>query len=348
MRSIDAPALPVRQRRPRQSAVNVVEDTPRRDARKPTHSTTLLRALTALVPLFVLAAMFHFTFSRHPAPQHTPEPDDEAGVTAYRIEATGTQFSTQQAPTCMPTVTRSDGEVEYVSNAAKSWYLAHNGVPPPLYVYDMDADTQPTRWRSRVGASQTTWLKQLRLDLPSVTPQRYTLNDSVTRVKWRSKEALDYSGVLRDCARIARLSPTTTDDTVILVVQDDVLFRREITTSREWAANALADSGRSRVNRAGREVPVRTCSASLFDLGDGVGDEPQGISNLVARYWRVGEADAFADYIERHFEDAPVDWLADRWCRRRRATVPVLRPNPVRHRGRVSSFIENKREELLT
>ena len=356
MRNIESnSSLPVRQRRPRQAQAKVSEEAPQRDVKVTTRRRiTLMRGASAIIPLFVIAGIFHYIFSTE---ANAIEPDNETEVTKYRIPKTVSttatttiQVSAQQIPvTCMPTVTRDNGKIEYISNSVKSWYLAHNGTPPPLHVYDMDIHQNfDNEWQKRIGVTDSSWLKVLRLNISQMMPTKFTLNDSKSRVHWRSKEARDYSAVLKDCVRVAKLSDTTSDDTLILIIQDDVLFNRDIVKSHQWATNVLSDIGRTRINSAGVEVAIRTCSASLFDLGNHVGDEPLEISNLVARFWRVGEALQFADYIQRHFDDAPVDWLADRWCRRRRAIVPVQRPNPVRHRGRVSSFIENKRDNLLT
>eukprot|EP00171_Calliarthron_tuberculosum_P011232 IDg11232t1 len=248
----------------------------------------------------------------------------------------------------MPSVTRGNGSVEYVSNAVKSWYIAHRGIPPPLIVFDMDPapGNGAAAWRAAVGAVSSTWLQTVRLDVETVDPTRYTLNDSKERIQWRSKEARDYAAVLRECAARA-VARGATPETLVLVVQDDVLFRQHSAHTRAWAKNAMKRGARTRTTRSGRVLPQRVCSASLFDMG-GFGEAVLKSSNLVARFWRVKDAAIAASYFETHFDLAPIDWLADDWCRKKHAVVAAMRPSAVRHRGLVSSFSGNQRDKLLT
>lgn len=341
--------LPMRQRRPRSAVIAGEQlhtiDTDR--PKPPSRRVLLLRATAALVPLMVLSVVLHIVFSRHP-PQEPQTPPkgrsaDEDFVTTYRIPANSytreedESTQSQCIPTCIPTVTRADGSVEYVSNAVKSWYLAHNGAPPNLVIYDMDRVPSRRKWLQSIG-EYPSWLKVQHLNAATGTPRKQTYNDSVQRVAWRSKEAQDYAAVLRACAKLTESSGDDDDDDGhILIVQDDVLFHERIRYAAKWALKAMAPG-------AGKK---RVCSTALFDLGHGVDKMPLTSSNLVARYWRARDAAEFANYIESNFDEAPVDWLADRWCRRR-GIVPVLRPSPLRHRGKVSSFVGNKRDNLLT
>lgn len=49
-------------------------------------------------------------------------------------------------------------------------------------------------------------------------------------------------------------------------------------------------------------------------------------SNFVACSWRMGDVPRVKVRIEANYDDAQVDWLADRCNRRlRRSAVPVLR-----------------------
>lgn len=263
---------------------------------------------------------------------------------------------------CMPTVHRRG--VEYVSNAVKSWRVATKSAPAlhRLVVFDMrdPRSTRPpfwhphARWQHRVLSApfpsslrrdppSPSWLSVLRRDAPLRMPRKLTLGDSAARVAWRAKEAQDYAHVLERCAALAT-------GEFFLVVQDDVLFTRGISASREWAAVHL------------REVPPhsgggvrRACSGSLFDLAQATSTGTRPLdghalqaSNLVARVWRKSDVPRVARYLAENFDEAPVDWLVDRLCKRRRWLTPVMEPNPVRHRGSVSSFAENKRQGTLT
>lgn len=381
-------ATPMRQRRqtggPRPST-RVVDS----DEDLPLHATTarvsirsitryfrrrkaVLRGLLVLGILFALSFVLHRIFS-HPFSVHTlPQSHDEGAVAAYRIPAhTGkkkkkvesqSQSQSQVPLACMPTVTRANGSVEYVSNAVKSWYLVHKRSGkrriPPLVVYDMNSiNSNNNNWASKIGDPSTMenepWFSIVRLNLTHVNPTRHTLGDNPQRVRWRTKEARDYAGVLRDCARRAtNMYSSAASENYVLMVQDDVLFRRDAASSHLWAQRIMNDSQRTRVTYSGKTVHQKVCSASLWENAshnsDGEEEEEMKGSNLVARYWRIDDVENIAAYIERHFDDAPVDWLADRWCRKRRGVVPCKRPNPVRHRGKVSSFAENKRDDLLS
>lgn len=313
----------------------------------------------ALAPLLLLySAIQQITSTKrttlnslYTRPASPPQSDDELAVSDYRISSIDMselpESRANEPPTCMPTVIRANGSVEYVSNAVKSWFLAFDATPPPLVVYDLSPTPSTFQWRQSVSdASASAWLTTARLPPGTSEKTRFTLNDSAARVAWRSKEAKDYASVLRACANLAQQRGATSED-LVLIVQDDVLFHPTIADARQWASKEMKLGARSRRTRRGHIIPQRVCSAALFDIS-GVGDAPLDQSNLVARYWRIGDIEAAAKYFDRHFADKPVDWLADDFCRKRHAVVVVHRPNPVRHRGRVSSFSENKRDNLLT
>lgn len=260
---------------------------------------------------------------------------------------------------CMPTVTRGDGSVEYVSNAVKSWRLATNGSTDlrRLVVFDMDIRTGSGHrsplpsWIHSVfskaagwdGVSLPSWLSiSYREEGELSAPRKLTLGDSEERVRWRSKEALDYAQVLRRCTQAA-------SGRFVIVVQDDVLFSQRIKEVVAWCEAHMEES--VFVNEQGRMRMIRYCSASLFDLPDSSekqdGQELSS-SNMVARVWEVERARAFVKYITSNYDEAPVDWLADRMCKSQRRKTVVMHPNAVRHRGVVSSFEKNQREGTLT
>lgn len=243
---------------------------------------------------------------------------------------------------CMPTVARANGSVEYVSNAAKSWWLAHAGDPPPLRVFEMDAGPDgPTA--PEHGPPDTGWLRTRRLAGAWLVPRQQLPGVSAERIAWRSKQTQDYASVLRSCAAAA----TDAGAGEVLILEDDVLFRPAFASAGEWARRMLADGARTHIDKEGVRRNVRVCSVSLFDLS-GRGMQRLRSRDNVARVWRVGDALSVADYVENHYTHAPVDWLTDDWCRKRRAIAAVLRPNPVRHRGLVSSFRPNARNQTLT
>lgn len=254
----------------------------------------------------------------------------------------------------MPTVTRHNGAVEYISNAIKSFRLATNASLSlrKLLIFDMDEPPvgtsatwlqtvfHPSFWR--VGAALPDWIEVLTRDGDVIHPGKETLGDSWERVLWRSKEARDYAEVLRRCAARAQ-------GEYVLIVQDDVLFRREVGAVAEWCARWMVDTV---VEERGRRRVRRVCAGSLFDIAGGmrgVDGHLLHTSNMVARVWKTQRAQGVAKYLESNFEEMPVDWLADRLCKSQRRRTVVMEPNPVRHRGAVSSFEGNRdRNGLLT
>ncbi|KAI0557176.1 N-Acetylglucosaminyltransferase-IV (GnT-IV) [Gracilaria domingensis] len=277
--------------------------------------------------------------------------DDEDTLSTLRIrpeDYVHPQFRVRGVA-CMPSVTRwLDGErVEYVSNAVKSWRLATNRSLElrQLTVFDMDAiPAKRPFWLDNVFESTVTelpsWLRLATREHELIAPRKLTLGDDEERVKWRSKEALDYAEVLRRCTE-------QSDAEYIIIVQDDVLFRFQMNKVVSWCDQHLQDS--FTVNEQGRPKHIRKCSASLFDLSAEEEDAHElRSSNMVARVWRRDVVQSMVRYLTTNFDEAPVDWLADRRCRNQRRRNVVMEPNPVRHRGRVSSFPANEREATIT
>lgn len=283
-------------------------------------------------------------------------PSDEASIAGGVLpfeDAIPSSFS-ERALACMPTVTRRSGNVEYVSNAVKSWRLATNrsSVLRRLAVFDMDVpiSSAPPAWLNAVfdefvrQGETPSWLTLLKRESDELeAPRKHTYGDSEERVRWRSKEALDYAEVLRRCAEL-------TEGEYVIVVQDDVLFTERITEVVDWCERHMVDKVVTD-EKTGRRRMKRVCSVSLFDLPgtkSGVDAHEIDASNMVGRVWKTDRIPAMEKYFQKNFDDAPVDWLADRICKSQRRKTLVMDPNPVRHRGKVSSFDQNNREGLLT
>lgn len=287
----------------------------------------------------------------------TVSPTDEAAISAgiLAVEDVVPPSFAERAVVCMPTVQRRAGAVEYVSNAVKSWRLATNSstVMRRLVVFDMNVPIQVGRLPSWVDAvfgrrgrrrKLPSWLTVLTRESGDMTaPRQFLHGDSEERVKWRSKEALDYAEVLRRCAGL-------TDAAYVIVVQDDVLFTERVNEVADWCDVHMVDRMVTD-EESGRRRMMRVCSVSLFDLpGTRTGVDAHSLdsSNMVARVWKKDRVPAMVKYFVSNFDEAPVDWLADRTCRSQRRKTLVMEPNPVRHRGRVSSFEQNDRDGLLT
>ncbi|PXF45493.1 hypothetical protein BWQ96_04791 [Gracilariopsis chorda] len=277
--------------------------------------------------------------------------DDESTISSAVLPTesyTPPKFSARGVA-CMPTVTRmrEGRQVEYVSNAVKSWRLATNASLDlrQLTVFDMDKHpTAEPSWLQKVfqpGFKELpTWLRLEVRDGKITPPRKFTLGDDEQRVHWRSKEALDYAEVLQRCAE-------GTDVDYIIIVQDDVLFRSEMQHVLHWCDEHLEDAFVTNAN--GRLKAVRKCSASLFDLTNEKEDGHElRSSNMVARVWKRETVESMVRYFRANFDEAPVDWLADRRCKNQRRRTVVMEPNPVRHRGSVSSFAANAREGTIT
>lgn len=314
--------------------------------------------LRLIVPL---CAVYLLILTRDFPPTTCP-PDHEQCVAALRLPWPPSSPPSPPPPTsppaeqlliCMPTVTRPSG-VEYISNAVKSWHLS--AAPSHrLIVFDMNLtplsrQNHTSTWLARVFTplstpfpddSPTAILRVLsRAEDRVPEAVRRTHGDGEARVRWRSKEALDYAEVLERCVAAAR-------GRYVAVVQDDVLFSAGFARLVRWLDGLEGAVGEA------------WCSASLFDIGGEREGKVKGAqvlrsSNMVGRVWRVDweegrEVARIVKYLRARFDASPVDWLADEWCRKRRkrrswAAVPSF----VRHRGRVPSFRENEREGTLT
>lgn len=258
----------------------------------------------------------------------------------------------------MPTVRRSI-PTNYLSNAIKSWRLAtnHSSILRTLVIFNMDPIHPHYNLESQFlqdlfinspssRSKLPSWLRLYQRQTPLRSPRKLTLQDSAARVAWRSKEALDYAEVLQRCASLA-----SSDMQYIIIVQDDILFRPSIRNVIHWSHQHI----RPQVDKHDpqRHRLRRVCGASLFDLPP---NNPNRLpdahvlqtSNMVARVWPINYVTALHKYILHNFDEAPVDWLADRKCSGQKRSVLVMEPQPVRHRGAVSSFAENNRFDSLT
>lgn len=301
------------------------------------------KALHQHEPVFVLSSIFMLS-------------DNESAISKGRLSASddkGSHLHGEHLLACMPTVTRKN--VEYVSNAVKSWRLAANSSIGlrRLVVIDMDISSSDTHknerpeWLRAVfenkDASLPSWLVILRREGMPQAARKVTLGDSPVRIAWRSKEAQDYAQTLSRCAELAQ-------GRYVLIVQDDVLFTSALTDVVQWADDAFVQ--REYIDVEGRSRSRRVCSLSLFDVAaeENYGKDLHTMdsSNMVARIWRTEDVERVVGYISRHFDEAPVDWLVDNMCRIRRRITLVKEPNAVRHRGAISSFVENNRGGLLT
>lgn len=283
-------------------------------------------------------------------------PDNEPAISEGRLPASDKQESrsnTEHLLACMPTVTREN--VEYVSNAVKSWRLATNSSIGlgRLVVINMDVPSSEIRknehpeWLEAVfgnkDVSLPSWLITLEREGAPQTARKVTLGDSLSRIAWRSKEAQDYAQVLSRCAKYAQ-------GQYVLIVQDDVLFTSALKDVVQWADSAFVRH--EYTDSRGYNKVRRVCSLSLFDVPkkENYGKDLHTLdsSNMVARIWRTEDVERVVSYISRRFDDAPVDWLVDDMCKIRRRVTLVKEPNPVRHRGAISSFAGNDRRGLLT
>jgi len=235
--------------------------------------------------------------------------------------------------TCMPTVTRPQ-DADYVTDAVQSWYNGTKDVREfgRLILFNMDEEPllhKPIQKLQATMGDQDDWLWFRARESIMRRPRKLTHGDSKERVAWRSKEALDYAEVLERCAREA------VNAEYLLVVQDDVLFSPDIAQLWGWLSEVL-------------EVSKKTwCTASLFDFAPGHDLDVIQHSNMVARVWRTADHLEFVSFVRRRFDLSPIDWLADEFCRARNKNTLVWKPNPIRHRGKISSFAGNSREGLV-
>lgn len=296
------------------------------------------------------------------------KPDDEDQITLGRLSLEDSVPSTYKEGmlACMPTVSREG--VEYISNAVKSWRIATNGSHTirRLIIFEMDnsksnknSSSSFPDWLGRVFFDNVgikrlpSWLEIHQRQGEAREARKQTLGDSKSRVNWRSKEAQDYAQVLKRCTEMVATSAK-----YVLIVQDDVLFTSGIQNAVHWADEVLKEKEYFD-ERRGKNTMQRICSGSLFDItphqGDDLHNSPlskdghvQHKSNMVAKIWQLSFAARVVQYIERNYDEKPVDWLVDDMCRHGRRATLVMEPNTVRHRGAVSSFPANQRHGLLT
>lgn len=305
-----------------------------------------------------LSLAFHFYRSRFISADHRlksgaiPEDEDALSLKRLSIEDYTPETFRARGVACMPSVTRmrNGSHVEYVSNAVKSWRLATKESEDlrDLTVFDMDkAPRAHPEWLKQVFSSEVktlpNWLKHEKREGKVRTPRKLTLGDSRERVEWRSKEAMDYAEVLNRCA-----SSAPADVEYVIIVQDDVLFGLQMRNVLQWCDEHM--KSKLVTNEKGTTRMVRVCGASLFDLAKDEAEDGHKLrsSNMVARVWKRESVESMVKYLRYNFDEAPVDWLADRRCRSQRGQTFVMEPNPVRHRGAVSSFMQNEREGTLT
>lgn len=315
--------------------------------------------LVCIVVFMVSVVVPYFLFRRTTCPllrSPVASPSDETIISAgvLVVEDFISPLFSERALVCMPTVTRRSGRIEYVSNAVKSWRLATNGSTTlrRIAVFDMDVpmSSGTPAWLDAVfgesikGKETPSWLTLLKRESKDVgAPRKHLHGDSEERVRWRSKEALDYAEVLRRCAELSK-------GPYVIVVQDDILFTERVNEVVDWCERNMVDEMVTD-EKTGRRRMMRVCSVSLFDLPgakSGIDGHVLDASNMVARVWKVDRVSTMEKYFRTNFDEAPVDWLADRICKSQRRKTLVMDPNPVRHRGKVSSFDQNNREGLLT
>ena len=351
-------------RRRSQSAQTKPSSAPASPSRDPASTPWILRP-SSVVLVFIFVFFFsiavpYLFVSRLPRPllhASAVSPAEEAAISAgvLPVEDAIPDLFAQRAIVCMPTVARRAGKVEYVSNAVKSWRLAtwNSTTVRRLVVFDMNVpvgDGKLPTWLNAVfgrgiGRKELpSWLTLLTRESEDLTAPRKLLHgDSEERVKWRSKEALDYAEVLRRCAGLAQVA-------YVIIVQDDVLFTERVNEVVSWCDANMVDEIVTD-EETGRRRMRRVCSVSLFDLPGtktGVDAHSLDASNMVARVWKMDRVSAMVKYFVANFDEAPVDWLAGRICKSQRRKTLVMEPNPIRHRGKVSSFEQNDRDGLLT
>ncbi|KAA8494079.1 hypothetical protein FVE85_4054 [Porphyridium purpureum] len=229
---------------------------------------------------------------------------------------------------CIPTVARPGG-VEYLSSTLDSlaYQLDLAGNKPAwldgVTVYNMHVPAEehvtPQRYFES-KRSRRAWLRVRIRNEPVREHRVMTHGDGIRRVVWRSKEAQDYELTLQMCMA------ENPHVTYFAVVQDDVEFNEGIRDLASWVAQ--------RYSR-----PAAVCSLSLYDEDSAT--PPNGelrADNMVARVWERSRAADFANYIYERYDVDPVDWLARSFCKRKRKPTRVMVPNPLSHRGEISTL----------
>mmetsp|Transcript_14349 Transcript_14349/g.36663 ORF Transcript_14349/g.36663 Transcript_14349/m.36663 type:complete len:378 (+) Transcript_14349:3-1136(+) len=288
------------------------------------------RAIAIASLVFVLLLLIPATEAQaHPSPAASPatSPPSAAADPASSMVATA----------CMPSVARPGG-ASYVAATVRSFLekTAASESITKLVVFNMDED--PARHaelndlaRELAGHPRVEFRMNRTTEV--VAPRKQTHGDSLERVRWRSKEAMDYSDVLERC-----LEESDTD--FVIMLQDDLDFDEDFATSLEWLDVNLLQN---------KQFSGTWCTVSLFDpefVHEKKGRRPYlrklKNSNMQARVFsRLGGA-AFASFIKSYFDESPVDWLCDHFCKAVKRITWVKVPLVVQHVGSVSSFEGNR------
>jgi hypothetical protein len=157
-------------------------------------------------------------------------------------------------------------------------------------------------------------------------PYRSTLNDTMDRMRWRTREVQDYAFGLRTCLEVAAPGAE-----FITVVQDDIAFSASGMSDLE----AWLD--------AAQERPDRWLAASLWDQYQMADGFPHMHDGAVAKVFQIPYVEALANYLDAHWDELPVDLLMWQFADKRNPweaqfSFIVRVPNPVEHCGRQSSF----------
>mmetsp|Transcript_6891 Transcript_6891/g.20970 ORF Transcript_6891/g.20970 Transcript_6891/m.20970 type:complete len:289 (-) Transcript_6891:872-1738(-) len=241
---------------------------------------------------------------------------------------------TEKMIACMPTTLRPR-HVDYVTAAVRSFRQATRDHPHlrrlVVFVMDKNPSTNYVAARLARTAKKHPWLTVLeREDRESRKPTRMLHGDPPERVQWRSKEALDYIEVLRRCTDLAK------DDQLVVIFQDDVEFDPSLWSVTNWADDML------------RRLQKKVCVLSLSDIKQKKDGAPERIANMVAKIYDRKTANEFVDYASDMFDHSPIDWLIMYFCKDRGQKILVRVPNPVHHKGLVSTFSRNRRNQILT
>ncbi|KAJ8902120.1 hypothetical protein NDN08_006528 [Rhodosorus marinus] len=249
------------------------------------------------------------------------------------LDSVNSKFE-ERVVACMPTVSRPKG-ASYVDAAARTFREVTRNSPyfRRLVIFVMDLEPQKNvvvqRLKRASKARAHSWLTVLDGERRHAKdPTRREHGDPPDRITWRSKEALDYAETLERCIEIAG------DVSYILVVQDDVTFGQEFKDIAIWA------------DRLHRRPKSRICALSLFDISQRVDSKPEKSSNMVAKLYKPAVAKEFVDYARSMFDHSPIDWLHRDFCAARNLQILVKYPNPIDHKGVVSTFERNKRETM--
>ena len=134
--------------------------------------------------------------------------------------------------------------------------------------------------------------------------------DSKERTYWRVKECYDYAACIRFSLE------EVPDATHIIVIEDDALV------SYGWVETVLEKIQNSEI-----------VASSLFSVGT-----QSKATGTVAILYSAEFARNLAQYMMENCEDAPVDWLLNRFLAQKHKKMQVFQPNLVQHIGIKSSL----------